>query len=53
LETVLVGGIRCTTRSAIRAMIANANPSVVPAISPRERQKQIREAEHRLEMAGV
>ncbi|HEY2588012.1 MAG TPA: DUF1580 domain-containing protein [Tepidisphaeraceae bacterium] len=52
LETVVVGGLRMTSRAAIRRMIARDNPGI-PTTSPRERQKQIRDAERRLAMAGV
>ena len=54
LESIKVGGTRLTSREAIRRMIVRDNPTVViPAVTPREREKQINSAERRLALSGI
>jgi len=53
LESVVIGGVRMTSREAVQRMIATANPGVIPEVSPRQRDQQIRAAEKRLELAGI
>lgn len=56
LETVLIGGLRYTSREAIDRMIAAQNAvdaPAVPVITPTQRRKQSEAARTELERIGV
>lgn len=56
LETVLIGGLRYTSREAIDRMIAAQNADdapAVPMITPTQRRKQSEAARTELERIGV
>ena len=55
LETILIGGMRYTSREAISRFIAaqNADESTVPTISPAQRSRQAKAAQQELARAGV
>ena len=55
LETVLIGGLRYTSREAISRFIAQQNAAEVPAaaITPSQRRKQSEAARVELERIGV
>ena len=55
LETVLIGGLRHTSREAIDRMIVaqNADDAPVAAITPTQRRKQSEAARTELERMGV
>ena len=54
LETVLIGGSRCTSAEAISRFIAaqNATETSVPQFSPSQRQRQAETADRLLQEAG-
>jgi len=55
LETILVGGRRCTSREAIGRFIAeqNAGDTPTPAFSPSQRKRMAEAAQLALSRAGV
>lgn len=55
LETLLIGGIRYTSKEAIDRFIQaqNADESPAPAISPAQRRRQAEAAQAQLERMGV
>lgn len=57
LETVLIGGIRYTSREALErffaAITAIANGETPPIRTPTQRQRQIEAAERELSRAGI
>lgn len=53
LESIRVGGLHMTSSEAIARYIARQNAGAVPAVSPREREREIDSAERRLVAAGV
>ena len=55
LETVLIGGLRCTSREAISRFISNQNrvEQCTPSITPKQKQKQAETTDHLLEEAGL
>ena len=54
-ETILVGGMRYTSREAISRFIAaqNADESPAPTISPAQRTRQAKAAQSELAKAGI
>lgn len=59
LESIQVGGTRCTSREAVKRFfdrltaLSEIQPVTVPASKPRRRQAQIEAAERRLEASGI
>lgn len=55
LETIAIGGRRCTSREAIERFVAdqNAADSPAPAITPSQRRRQSEAAHTELERIGV
>jgi hypothetical protein len=56
LETIMVGGTRCTSTEALQRffdMITAACEPVAPSLPPKPRRKQIEAAERRLAKAGI
>lgn len=52
LESVIVGGLRMTSRESCRRMIARDN-GVKPLPSPRQREKEIDALERKLSACGI
>lgn len=55
LETILVGGMRYTSREAISRFIQaqNADESPTPAVTPAQRARQAKAAQQELARAGI
>ena len=55
LETILIGGLRYTSREAINRFISaqNADESPTPTVSPAQRTRQAKAAQQELARAGV
>lgn len=57
LETVLIGGLRYTSREALQRFVeattAAADSQPIPTRTARQRQKAIEAAERELEQAGI
>jgi hypothetical protein len=55
LETLLIGGLRYTSREAIARFIQaqNADESPTPAVTPAQRTRQAKAAQQELARAGI
>lgn len=53
LESVLIGGIRYTSREALDRFVAGCSGNVPIVATPKQRQRQIAAAERELAEAGI